>query len=305
MRVYVAPVQGHTDAAWRYFHHKTYGGDLQYFTPFMRYERGELRAKDFRDFKNPLNEDVNLEPQVIFKNIEELEILVSPLVKAGAEKINLNLGCPFPLQTARGRGAAFIRNNHEASKLPQFIQKYPEVEFSVKMRLGMENPDEWKGILDILNAMPLDNLYVHPRVARQNYSGELYLDRFAEIVERSNNPVVYNGDISTPDDMHRIADSFPKINGIMTARGILGRPSLANEFEGGEWPLKERLDKMMEFHDHLLDYYSARLCGESQILSKIKPFWEYAEGEIGRKAWKTIRKAFNLEKYRAALLTVC
>ena len=301
MNIYIAPVQGHTDAAWRHFHNKIYGGNNKYFTPFMRCEHGALRMKDLRDFTNPLNEEVDLEPQVIFSDMEELDILLKSLVDAGAKSVNLNMGCPFPLQSRKGKGAGFLQNISEASKLPGILAKYPDLKFSVKMRLGMEDPDEWKGIIDILNSLSLSNLYVHPRVARQQYRGELYLDSFEAILDQSKNPVVFNGDVKTAEDIARISKTYPQINGIMTARGILGRPSLAAEYEEGEWPKEKRIEKMKEFHRHLLRHYSDTLCGDSQILSKIKPFWEYAEEEIGRKAWKAIKKATSLSKYNSAL----
>ena len=301
MNLFIAPVQGHTDAAWRHFHHKIYGGPLRYFTPFMRCEHGELRPKDLRDFCNRLNSEVDLEPQLIFRNMEELDVLVPPLREAGAKVINLNLGCPFPLQTAKGRGAGFIRNIEEASKLPHFMAKYPDIKFSLKMRLGMEDPDEWKSIIGILNAVELVKIYVHPRVARQKYSGDLYLHSFGEILEQSRNPVVYNGDIKTPADIKCIVESFPGIDGIMIGRGVLGRPSLANEYLEGEWTRESRIVKMLQFHRELLAYHEQHLCGESQVLTKIKSFWEYAEEEIGRKSWKAIRKATTLPKYNSAI----
>lgn len=301
MEIYIAPVQGHTDAAWRHFHTKIYGGGYKYFTPFIRCEHGEMRQKDLRDVGNHLNEVLDLEPQVIFRNMEELQILLSTLAEAGAKTVNLNMGCPFPLQTVKGRGAGFIANVAEAGKLPETLAKFPDMKFSVKMRLGMVDPDEWKGIIDVLNSLELDNIYVHPRVARQNYTGELHLDSFGQLLESSRNPVVFNGDIKTPEDIRKIAESFPGIKGVMTARGILGRPSLANEYENGEWSREARVEKMLEFHRDLLDHYTRCLCGDSQILSKIKPFWEYAEEEIGRKAWKAIRKATSIAKYNAAL----
>lgn len=304
MNIYIAPVQGHTDSAWRYFHRMAYGGNHKYFTAFMRCEHGELRTKDLRDFKNPLNEELNIEPQVIFKNIEELDVLLKTLKDAGAREVNLNMGCPFPLQTRMGRGAAFIANTSEAEKLPALFAEYPDMKFSVKMRLGMTDPDEWKNIIDIFNSLELDNIYVHPRVARQNYSGDLYLDRFEEIIKKSKNPVVFNGDIKTPEDIVRIAETFPEINGIMIGRGLLGRPSLAAESEDAEWPKEQRIAKMMEFHNELFKYYQQHLCGDTQILSKIKPFWEYAEEEIGRKAWKAIKKATTLSKYKAAIALI-
>lgn len=304
MNLYIAPVQGHTDAAWRHFHQRIYGGNHRYFTPFMRCEHGEIRQKDLKDLNNPLNEAINLEPQVIFRNVEELEILLASIVGARANNVNLNLGCPFPLQTVKGRGAAFIANVSEAEKLPEVLGGYPDVKFSVKMRLGMKDPYEWKGIIGILNSLELNNIYVHPRVARQNYSGDLFLESFTEFLEESKNPVVFNGDIKTPEDMAEIVKTFPKINGLMTARGILGRPSLAKEYQSGEWSREDRIGKMLAFHGELFNYYRNHLCGDSQILSKIKPFWEYAQEEIGRKAWKAIRKSTNLTKYASAVAMI-
>ena len=78
----------------------------------------------------------------------------------------------------------------------------------------------------------------------------------------------------------------------MTARGVLGRPSLIAEFGRGEGvePGSKGLKKMLHFHRELLCHYESTLCGDSQILSKIKPFWEYAEEEIGRKARKAVKR---------------
>ena len=304
MKIFVAPIQGHTDAAWRNFHHKVYGGELRYFTPFIRNEHGGLRPKDLKELTHPLNDEMDLEPQIIFRNAEELEVLLKMVVESGKRSVNLNLGCPFPPQTAKGRGAGFISNLTEAEKMRDILADFPDVRFSVKMRLGMEDPDEWRGVLEILNTIPLDNIYVHPRVARQQYGGELYLDRFARILEASRNPVVFNGEIKAPEDAKGIVEKFPKINGIMIGRGILARPSLAVEIEEGEWPREKRVEKMMDFHRELFKYYRETLCGDSQILSKIKPFWEYAEEEIGRKAWKTIKKAATIPKYNAAVTLI-
>lgn len=303
--LYIAPVQGHTDAAWRHFHHEVYGGNLHYFTPFMRAEHGGMRKQDLRDYTSSLNDGLMLEPQVIFRNMEELEILLSGLREVGATEVNLNMGCPFPLQTGKGRGAGFLRSTEEIARLGKTLAHYPELSYSVKMRLGHENPDEWRNLMPVLNAMELRHVDVHPRVAKQQYGGELHFNIFEEILAASRNPVVFNGELRTPADMRCIADKYDGISGMMMARGVLGRPSLAVEYEQGEeWSKAERLDKMLQFHRLLLDYYTSILCGESQVLSKIKPFWEYAEDEIGRKAWKAIRKAVNIAKYHSAVAMI-
>ncbi len=304
-RLYIAPVQGHTDAAWRHFHHLVYGGEIRYFTPFMRAEHGEMRKQDLRDYTSELNTGMILEPQVIFRDMEELEVLLSGLRDTGATEVNLNMGCPFPLQTGKGRGAGFLRNEEEIGRLAATLSKYPEMSYSVKMRLGFEDPEEWRNVMPVLNRLELRHVDVHPRVAKQQYGGELHHDMFEAILSESKNPIIYNGELRTAADMKEIEKRYPGIAGMMTARGVLGRPSLLAEYEGGrEWNSEERLDKMLQFHRLLLDHYTSTLCGESQIISKIKPFWEYAEEEIGRKAWKAIKKAGNIAKYHSAVAMI-
>ncbi len=305
IELHSAPVQGHTDAAWRHFHNKIYGGGLTYYTPFIRLEHGEIRKHDLKDFTSPLNEGLNIIPQVIFRNTEELKSLIDILAENGTQRIDLNTGCPFPLQTAKGRGAGFIRNHDEFARIPELLAQYHDIKFSLKMRLGMSGEDEWEEIIDYINDMELTHVTMHPRFAKEQYGGEVHLDQFKNFIAKSKNPVFYNGDLKTPDDILRIYNDYPGIKGVMTARGLLARPSLLAEYESGkEMPKDMRIEKMMRFHRQLLNHYEETLCGDSQILSKIKPFWEYAENEIGRKAWKALRKSVNMAKYHSALALI-
>lgn len=304
-KIFIAPVQGHTDVAWRHFHKMTYGGDNVYYTPFIRCEHGELRQRDLKDFTSELNAGIRVVPQVIFRDIKELEILLDALSQAGAKEVDLNMGCPFPLQTGKGRGAGFIANVEEAAKLPEVLAKYPELKFSAKMRLGYENPQEWRGVINVLNQLNLQHVTMHPRVAKQQYGGELNMKEFEAFRKECKHPVVFNGEIREPMDVARIRETYGENLSVMTARGILGRPSLEAEIrQGSEWPRETRISKMLEFHRRLLSHYEETLCGDSQILSKIKPFWEYAEEEIGRKAWKAIKKATNMAKYHSAVALI-
>ncbi len=305
MKFHFAPVQGHTDAPYRHYHHHIYGNDLTYYTPFIRLEEGKLRKRDIKDFTSSLNSEAPNVPQIIFRDEKELVALIDLMKQQEVTKLNLNMGCPFPLQTGHGRGAATVANENLAKAVRKIITDNPDINFSVKIRLGMIAPDEWKVLLPYLNDTHISHLAVHPRVARQQYSGELYLDQFNEILTQSVNPVVYNGEIHTPHDIQRITLLFPEIEGIMIGRGLLGRPSLINEAtSGNEWPREKRLEMMLKFHQELLNHYTEELCGDTQIISKIKPFWEYAEEEIGRKAWKAIKKAGNIAKYHSAVALI-
>lgn len=305
MFFHFAPVQGHTDAPYRHFHSIFYGNDLCYYTPFIRLEKDGIRNRDLKDVISLLNDDINLVPQIIFRDKNELNTLVKLFKEQGITRIDLNMGCPFPLQTGHGRGAATIANEEVADAVVETIKNYPEIAFSVKMRLGMNSNDEWKNLIPKLNEVKLEHITVHPRIARQQYGGEVDLDAFRGILQNSVNPIVYNGDILTPQDITHIMDLFPQCEGIMIGRGLLGRPSLVTEYLAGkELSREERLEMMLKFHRTLLDHYQSTLCGDTQIISKIKPFWEYAENEIGRKPWKAIKKANNIAKYNSAIASI-
>ncbi len=295
-RLLIAPLQGHTDAAWRRFHHEIYG-PAESFTPFIRLEKGEPRARDMRDFTSPLNDLCPAVPQIIFRDIAEMRLLLDALVSAGATAVDLNLGCPFPPQTSKGRGAGVLAHPEVLDGLPELMSAYPGLALSVKMRLGLDSPLQWRPVLGRLQKVGLTHITVHPRTARQQYSGPLDMEQFGLILEESPFPVIYNGDILTPEDINNIHARYPRLAGIMSGRGILGRPSLFAEYlDGCEWSLERRLDSMLRLHNRLLDHYTTTLSGQHQILSKIKPFWTYT-ADLPRKTAKALHKSQTLQTY--------
>lgn len=305
MLILSAPVQGHTDAPYRHWHHEIYSPETTYFTPFIRWEKDGPRIRDVKDMTSGLNDNLNLVPQVIFRDAQELTSLLSLMHENDRNRVDINIGCPFPLQNSAGRGAAMIGNTEVLSKLPEILSNYPDIVFSMKMRLGYDDKEEWRKALPIINSLDLCYVTMHPRIARQQYGGTPDLEQFEAFLKESRNPVIYNGDLNTPEDISTITERFPEMAGVMTGRGMLARPSLITEFqEGNEWDRDKRIEGMMRFHDALFSHYEDVLCGDSQILSKIKPFWEYAEQEIGRKAWKMIKKASTLAKYNSAIANI-
>lgn len=304
--ILAAPLQGYTEAPWRHYHRQIYGGVDFYYMPFMRVEGQEVRPKDIRDLNSKLNADTPVVPQIIFKDISEFQILVDAIAANGYSELDLNLGCPFPPQMNRGRGCDAVHNARLLRETAELMAKeYTSIKFSIKMRLGAERPDEWRQTIDIINSMSLKHVTLHPRIGSQHYSGELHLDQFSDFQKECTHPLIFNGDILTISQISEIRRNFPDIKGVMLGRGLLSRPSLAIEYiSGEEWPRELRIAKLLEFHALLFRHYGSTLCGEAQILSKIKPFWDYLEAEIGHKPAKAIRKATTLTKYHIALNTI-
>lgn len=302
MKFYAAPLQGLTEAPFRAALHKIYGCRAEFFGPFVRVEKGMARGRDMRDACSPLNSGLDFTPQIIVSGPEELGVLTPALKQAGHRRIDINMGCPFPPQVHHGRGAGLIAHPERLGQIASALD--PDISWSLKMRPGIESADEWKALIDTINSMPLRHVCLHPRTARQQYSGEILGDTFAEFTRCCSHPVLYNGDVRTPADIDRIAATFAPA-GIMIGRGLLMRPSLICEWdEGSEWPEEKRNEAFAALHSELLSHYSETLCGDSQVLMKLLPFWEYFGENLNRKAVKKIRKSRTLSAYTAAIASM-
>ncbi len=307
MHLYAAPLQGYTEAIYRNAHAEIYGnGPDRWYTPFIRVEHGEPRGRDMRQLASPLNANHRLVPQIMFRDADEWEKLVTAITETtDYREIDMNLGCPFPPQVRKGRGAGLLGRPDELARIAELMKGHPDVTFSVKMRLGINAPDQWKAVMPAINSMPLAHVTIHPRVAAQQYGGELYLDDFREIMAKTAHPVIYNGDIATPADIDRVTSQFPTLAGIMTGRGLLARPSLVDEWrQSREWTPDERLDAHMRLHSRVAGQCEQTYQGETQILAKLKPFWDYILPSLDRRTAKAIKKAATLPAYYRAIESV-
>ncbi len=298
LKIFAAPLQGFTERPWRQAHASVAGGIDRYFAPFSRVERGEVRRRDIRD----VADDPGVTAQAIFRDVDELRVIVDALRASGVSKIDLNMGCPFPPQVRKGRGAAMVERPDQLRRVAELLIEYPDVEFSAKMRLGTEDACGWRKSADVISGMPLKFIAVHPRVARQQYSGDLHLDEFGRLLEGIGRPVVFNGDIVTPDDIDRVVELFPPIFGVMIGRGLLARPLIAREWRNGrEAAESEQLQAVLSIHGSIFAHYSSTLCGDSQILQKVKPFWDYPGSRLPHRIAKAIRKSASLGAYKEAI----
>lgn len=300
--IHFAPLQGYTEDCYRRIHHEVCGGVDCYYSPFMRLEHGKVRSKDMRDMKPENNEGVPVVPQVIVRDVKELDALTDVVRTLGYGRVDINMGCPFPLQTNHGRGAGLLARPEEVSAICRRIAENGDMQFSVKMRIGIEDREEWRTVVPMLNDTPLTHVTVHPRLSTQGYKGEVDMDAFAEIAGMCRHPLIYNGDIGNVEDIERIEREFPGIKGVMIGRGLLARPTLAEEYKSGATMADgEVVRKIKCMHARMAEEYGRFIPGESQLLMKLRTFWDYMEPTIGRKQWKKIHKAGNMKNYMAAV----
>lgn len=303
MKIYAAPLQGFTEAAWRNAHEAVFGGVDAYYTPFVRLEKGEVRNKDRKEVSCERNRVAHLVPQVIASTPEELAALVDFLAVQGYREMDLNMGCPFPPVAHRKMGSGLLPYPERVGALLETLRAYPDSTFSVKMRLGWQEPDEWRAVLPLLNCSVVKQITLHPRVGKQQYKGEVNLEAFASFYEACEVPLVYNGDLHSIEEMVQVAERFPRLSGLMIGRGLLANPSLAVAFRNGnEWQQEELYRKVGEMHDRVLAAYEQTIeGGEAQLLQKMKTLWEYLLPDMDKKARKQLLKCSHLDAYLRAV----
>lgn len=301
--IHFAPLQGYTDVIYRNAHAACFGGINAYYTPFVRLEKGTFRHRDVRGIEPGNNQVPHLIPQLIAPTAEKAEKILSLFIEKGYKEADINMGCPFPILAKRHNGSGILPYPEEVQALLSLITKYPQINFSIKMRLGWEDPEECLKLAPIINELPLRQVVMHPRLGKQQYKGEVDLKAFEAFQHVCKHPLIYNGDINHIEDIHRIQEQFPGLAGMMIGRGLLANPALAWEYQQNRTlEFDEMKEKIQSMHTYVYEEYIEQLKGgDLQILNKMKAFWEYLLPNADRKLLKAIHKSTNLHKYTQAV----
>ncbi|MDO4190331.1 MAG: tRNA-dihydrouridine synthase family protein [Bacteroidales bacterium] len=304
--IFFAPLQGFTETPYREAHHTLVGGVARYGMPFLRLEHNEPRRHDIRELQATTAATHHAVPQVIAANANEFRTLALLIAQNELTHIEFNLGCPFPMQTRHGRGTAMMQHPDTLVDIINEMQRLHDEQhltFSIKMRLGHTSSNEWEPLMTLLNSAPIDYLVMHPRIGTQQYDGNVDLEQFQRFYLACQQPLVYNGDINTIGDINRIANTFPKLRAIMIGRGLLARPTLAQEYNTDKLATDDEVRRtFVDIHRQVVYHYANTLeGGEQQVLKKVLPHFDYATTLFDHKAIKRLKKARTLANYLSAL----
>jgi len=300
-KLYLAPLQGFTDYAFRQAFSSLFGIPDAAFSPFIETHKPDQRM--YRDVLPERNPGYRLVPQILGNSAAEMKPVIARLHEMGYTEINWNLGCPYPMVTKKQMGAGLLPYPEKIDEILDVLFAYPSLKLSVKMRLGLTSFDEWKALVSVLNRYPLAEVIIHGRTAKQMYKGEVNEDAFIDLARQLFHPVCYNGNINTLEQYQSLSKRMPFISRWMLGRGLIANPLLTNEIrsnsKSGSDEIKAAIFKL---HDQLMYQNSVRLNGESHLMNKMKPYWEYfAQSLAGsEKGLKKIKKSWNLETYTNA-----
>ena len=299
-KIYLAPLQGFTDFVYRNSYQQVFGLIDEFYIPYISIgPGGKIRNSQKRDILPENNQTTNAVPQVLCSNADELRKLAMILKEYGYQRINLNLGCPYPMATKRGRGTALLENEKELISVLDAIFNEFDFLVSVKFRSGLEKPNAIFNRIEILNNFPFEKMIYHSRIARQLYKGEASLEDFIRLSKVSTKPLIYNGDIESSEDIERIKNELPEQNEWMIGRGVLMNPFLPQQIKGEQIDEETKLDKLKQFHLSVFEGYQKSFSDEGHVLNKLKEFWIYFSFNFQnqRKVLKLIKKKNKLAHY--------
>src|SRR5204862_5303847 len=201
---------------------------------------------------------------------------------AGADIVDINFGCPVRKVTKTGAGATLLDDPERACRIVESVAQAVDIPVSVKMRRGLE--DGSRRCLEVgprLVDAGAQTLTLHPRSARQMYTGEADHSLTAELVELVDVPVIASGDVTS----RALAQAVLATTGaaaVMIGRGAQGNPwALREILDGGsEEPTREEVVAELV----LFMRETVRELGERRAGSFLKKFygWYLGRGRFPR-----------------------
>jgi tRNA-dihydrouridine synthase B len=153
---------------------------------------------------------------------------------AGADVLDMNFGCPVRKVTKTGAGASLLDDPDLACRLVEAVASATRLPVSVKMRRGVANDSRaCLGVGPQLVEAGAASLTLHPRSARQMYTGTADHSLTAELVSLVDVPVIASGDITSRARAQAVLASTGAA-AVMVGRAAQGNPWVLREIMGDD-----------------------------------------------------------------------
>ncbi|MBI1334924.1 MAG: tRNA-dihydrouridine synthase family protein [Armatimonadetes bacterium] len=228
----LAPMDGVTDAPMRAYQGAS-GAFSFAVSEFLRVSIEVLPTKVFRrDVPELLTGGLTptgmpVQVQILGGDPDRMARSAVIAVKAGAQSIDINFGCPAPTVNRHDGGASILRCPPRIREIVSAVrQAVPKpIPVSAKVRLGWDNIESIFETARMAEEGGAEWLTIHARTRVQGYQPPVYWPKVGEVRRQLSIPVVANGDIWTIDDFRRCQDETGCIH-FMIGRGALANPLL-------------------------------------------------------------------------------
>jgi tRNA-dihydrouridine synthase B len=182
---------------------------------------------------------------------------------AGADIVDLNMGCPAKSVTTGAAGAALLRDVEGAVRLMEAAVGAVKIPVTVKMRLGWDDDSiVAPELARRAEAAGVKMVTVHGRTRQQFYKGKANWNAIRGVKAAVSIPVVANGDLETYDDAAAMI-SASGADAVMVGRAARGRPwlpgnighFLATGSRASDPAIEDQRDNLIELYDAWLGQY--------------------------------------------------
>jgi nifR3 family TIM-barrel protein len=221
---------------------------------------------------------------------------------AGADLVDVNFGCPVKKVTKTGAGATLLEDPARACAIVEAVAEAVDVPVTVKMRRGLENGS--RACLELgprLVEAGARSLTLHPRSARQMYTGEADHALTAELVSRVDVPVVASGDVTSRARARAILTTTGAA-AVMVGRAAQGNPWALHEIIDGDSEPPSREEVVAELL--LFMRQTVRELGERRATGFLKKFygWYLGRGRFPRPFKQELVQLATLDEVEIRLL---
>ncbi len=255
---WLAPLAGYSDMAMRLLCRR-YGAKIC-VTEMVSAKGIVYGGKNTSDLLKTCAEDKDTIVQIFGNEAEFLVEAIAIIQDMGFEYFDINMGCSVAKVAKTGAGAAMLKDTDNILKCAEAMLKQSNKKTGFKFRLGYNmNVDVWQDFVPALCKMGAMYLVLHPRYAKQMFSGKANWQALKELKDLATVPVIASGDLLSAKDGKECIDQT-NVDSVMFARGALSNPAIFEEYlaliEGRE--IEERsLEKAIKM---VFEY--ASLCKE-------------------------------------------
>jgi nifR3 family TIM-barrel protein len=272
----LAPMQEVTDLPfWRLM--TRYGGADVYFTEYFRVHADSNLEKWILEsiVSNPTGRPAVA--QMIGNDIPSLIRTARKLQEYPVAAIDLNLGCPAPIVYKKCAGGGLLREPQRVDAILGALRDVVRVKFTVKTRIGFDDPAVFDEFLPIFARHSLDLLTVHGRTVAEMYRSEVHYDYIARAVEAMSCPVLANGNVSSARKAAEILE-FTGARGLMIGRGAIRNPWMFDQIrqhQRGETPAVPRGREVLDYIRALYDAVCTPDVPERSQVQKMKKYLNF------------------------------
>ena len=184
-------------------------------------------------------------------------------VDAGAQIIDINMGCPAKKICNVMAGSALLQDEALVGEILEAVVGAVDVPVTLKFRTGWDKANRNAvNIARIAESSGIQALAIHGRTRACGYTGDAEYDTIAAVKAAVSVPVIANGDIATPEKARYVLD-YTGADAVMIGRAAQGRPWLFREIghflkTGKHLPSPEvsEILQVLERHVHeLYEFY--------------------------------------------------